>query len=248
MPFRSRNLFMTSKKPGEAYSVAYLLSYGSSCRESSCPTVRAEFQQSLSASDLGTILTVYSGLNLQASFWQLFRAMEAQGADMASINQASDAFSLFGQAMLSLLIGFCLWQGRTMVKYAPAPRQIRRATEWIADHLDQDIYLDDVARYAGVSVRNLQVCFKRQFGYGPVAYINEMRLRRAHDDLRSANADVTIAEIARRWKFSRPGDFATRYKALFGRYPSETRRSWQTEKNLLKVEESRQPPLCAIAE
>jgi len=64
----------------------------------------------------------------------------------------------------------------------------------------------------------------------------------------AANADVTIAEIARRWKFSRPGDFATRYKALFGRYPSETRRSWQTEKNLLKVEESRQPPLCAIAE
>lgn len=241
MPFRSKNLFFTNKKPGESYCFGYLLSYGAPRRENGCSGVRAEFQPSLTPPDLGNILTVYSGLNCQASFWQFFRTMEAQGADVSSLNPATDAFSLLGQAMLSLIIGFWLWQGRAKVKYAPAPRQIRRAVEWIDAHIDQDIYLDDLARVSGVSVRNLQICFKRQFGVGPIAYITAMRLRRAHEDLKSAAPNVTIAEIAKRWKFSRPGDFATKYKSMFGRYPSETRRFGQMETRLLTAETIHEP-------
>ncbi|MCX8997389.1 helix-turn-helix transcriptional regulator [Rhizobiaceae bacterium BDR2-2] len=105
----------------------------------------------------------------------------------------------------------------------PSPHYVRKAVDWIEAHAAEKIRLEDIAAAAGVSVRSVQAGFKEQYGLSPIAYILKTRLRHVHRDLLSAEPEVSIAEIARRWGFLHMGDFAMRYRKLFGRTPSQTR-------------------------
>jgi AraC-like DNA-binding protein len=59
-----------------------------------------------------------------------------------------------------------------------------------------------------------------------MAYVRQVRLARAHAELRAADPDqTTVAEVARRWGFPRAGRFAARYRARYGVPPSRTLRA-----------------------
>ena len=67
-------------------------------------------------------------------------------------------------------------------------------------------------------------------GISPMGYLREVRLARAHDDLRRARPDeTTVARIANKWGFTSHGRFATAYRARFGIHPAGTlrEREWQ---------------------
>ncbi|WP_187277436.1 AraC family transcriptional regulator [Methylobacterium sp. WL103] len=107
---------------------------------------------------------------------------------------------------------------------APA-RTVRAALDYIEAHLSAPLTLPDIAAAAGLSVRSLQDKFRQAVGQTPVQYIIDSRLRRVHQDLLSDNnAMHSIAEIAVRWGFVHMSDFGPRYRRLYGRAPSETRR------------------------
>jgi transcriptional regulator GlxA family with amidase domain len=56
-------------------------------------------------------------------------------------------------------------------------------------------------------------------------YLREVRLRRAHADLRVADPSVTtVASVGYRWGFANPSRFAASYAAAFGQPPSATLR------------------------
>jgi AraC-like DNA-binding protein len=77
-----------------------------------------------------------------------------------------------------------------------------------------------LAMQCHVSVRTLQEGFRRHLGMSPMAYVREVRLRRAHRDLRSADpAHTTVAAIAHRWGFTHLGRFAAAHKMMFGKTP-----------------------------
>ncbi|NGO72624.1 helix-turn-helix transcriptional regulator [Streptomyces boncukensis] len=90
----------------------------------------------------------------------------------------------------------------------------------------------DAARLAAigqVSLRTLQEAFRTHVGMSPTAYVSEVRLQRAHAQLRSSAPGATrISEVAHRWGFAHLGRFAQRYRARFGETPSETLRSGPT--------------------
>ena len=72
-----------------------------------------------------------------------------------------------------------------------------------------------LAMQCHVSVRTLQEGFQRHLGMSPMAYVREVRLRRAHRDLRSADpAHNTVAAIAHRWGGSPVSRFAAAHKML----------------------------------
>lgn len=106
----------------------------------------------------------------------------------------------------------------------PAPRAVRRATEAIHARPGHPYTVKELAIVAGISDRRLQEAFQRHAGMSPMAYLREVRLGRAHDDLRHAPPGTTVADIAFRWGFVHLGRFAARYRTRYGQSPSETLR------------------------
>jgi transcriptional regulator GlxA family with amidase domain len=92
-------------------------------------------------------------------------------------------------------------------------------------HLQDPISIADIAIAAGVSTRALQSAFQRQFEMTPSHYLRRMRLRAAHEELRTAtDARVAVRDVARRWGFVHAGRFAQLYADQYGERPSETLR------------------------
>ncbi|WP_162244752.1 helix-turn-helix transcriptional regulator [Aureimonas sp. Leaf454] len=108
----------------------------------------------------------------------------------------------------------------------PQSRRIRLALDFIEANIAGRLKLADVAQACDVSVRTLQMLFKREMGTSVVQVIIDGRLDRVHADLlRAANSPTFVNQIARRWGFQYMGDFSRRYRARFGCTPSETLRT-----------------------
>ncbi|HEX7303436.1 AraC family transcriptional regulator [Lentzea sp.] len=103
------------------------------------------------------------------------------------------------------------------------PRTLRRAIAFIESNAAEDLTAADIARAARVSIRAIQLAFRRHLDTTPMAYVRRVRLSCAHDDLCAANGSVTT--IAARWGYARPSVFAAHYRAAYGVPPSQTLRS-----------------------
>jgi AraC-like DNA-binding protein len=107
-----------------------------------------------------------------------------------------------------------------------APRAVRRVAEAMRADAAQAFTVADLARIAGVSPRSLQDSFQRYLGTSPMAYLREVRLSRAHRELREAGpGQNTVTEIAYRCGFVHLGRFAALYRRRYGVSPSQTLRS-----------------------
>nr|WP_231747860.1 helix-turn-helix transcriptional regulator [Auraticoccus cholistanensis] len=108
-----------------------------------------------------------------------------------------------------------------------APAAVRRATAFIEEHAGEPVTAAQIAAAAGIGVRALQYAFARHHSATPSEYLRRVRLERAHRELLEAQPGDgrTVAAVAARWGFPRPGRFASHYRAVYGRSPSETLRS-----------------------
>lgn len=103
------------------------------------------------------------------------------------------------------------------------PQTLRRAIMFIEDNAAKDITAADIAHAARVSIRAMQLAFRRHLDTTPMAYLRRVRLSCADADLRAANGSVTA--IAARWGYARPSVFSAHYRAAYGVSPSKTLRS-----------------------
>jgi transcriptional regulator GlxA family with amidase domain len=130
--------------------------------------------------------------------------------------------------MLSLLLTQPELRERMLAEVrGPVTREaVRKATEIVECEPTSHPTTAGLAAAAGVSVRALQVGFREVLDTTPQAYMLEVRLRRAHDELRGAQAEegATVTRIARRWGFGNVGRFAEQYRQAYGEKPSETLR------------------------
>lgn len=106
----------------------------------------------------------------------------------------------------------------------PAPRQVKRAQDFIRENAALPIALSDIAAASGVGARALQIAFKRTYGVTPMHALTRERLRRARVDLERRAADDSVTDVALRWGFSHLGRFSADYRAEFGELPRETLR------------------------
>jgi AraC-like DNA-binding protein len=114
---------------------------------------------------------------------------------------------------------------RNPAPYGP-PRALRRVVDAMHDGPERQFRATDLASIAGMSVRSLQEGFRRHLGVSPMAYLQQVRLERAHQALeRDDPQQVTVAAIAHRWGFSHLGRFACAYRSRYGVSPSDTLRS-----------------------
>jgi AraC-like DNA-binding protein len=176
---------------------------------------------------LGPRLDISSGLG--SSWLRLVRLIMVDHAQQASLVH----HPLIGPRLQeSLITGLLLatdHQYRTQLdsrrQFTAAPRAVRRAAEAMRAEPERPFTVTDLAEVAGVSRRSLQQGFQRYVGMSPMTYLREVRLGRAHDELRYGDpADVSVAEVAHRYGFLHLGRFAALYRHRYGESPSQTLR------------------------
>ncbi|GGT16278.1 helix-turn-helix domain-containing protein [Nonomuraea spiralis] len=84
------------------------------------------------------------------------------------------------------------------------PETLRRAIAYLEAHPDQDITVADIAAAAHVTVRAVQLAFRRHLDITPLAYLRRVRLHHVHQDPRAADPGRrdSVAAIAARWGFA----------------------------------------------
>lgn len=110
-------------------------------------------------------------------------------------------------------------RGRTLL---PASRELGLAIDFMEENADKPIKGADIARAAGISLRSLQLGFRRADLGTPGAYLRRIRLKRVQAELATPRSDTRVTSSARRWGFANPGAFAALYQQTFGERPSVT--------------------------
>jgi len=103
---------------------------------------------------------------------------------------------------------------------------VRRGVSFLEANPDLDLSVGDVARVCHVSVRALQLAFRRHLDTTPMAYLRRVRLDRVRADLSAADpsAGATVTEIAARWGFADASRFGAHYRRMYGETPRQTLR------------------------
>ena len=99
---------------------------------------------------------------------------------------------------------------------------VRRVEEYIDAHWQLPISVEHLADVTGLGVRTIFATFKRNRGYTPLAYLKMVRLKNAHELLRSPTEDTAVTSVALNCGFSNLGHFAKDYQDAFGERPSLT--------------------------
>ncbi len=80
--------------------------------------------------------------------------------------------------------------------------------------------LDGIADYVGLNREYLSRLFSKETGIGLFQYINEVRMKRAGEMIRS-NKQVYVKEVAAAVGFDDPYFFSRKFKDFYGKTPSE---------------------------
>jgi AraC-like DNA-binding protein len=155
---------------------------------------------------------------------------EGLRADPEAMTQpllAGAAARLLAASLLSTFPNTWVTEPHPQDRTDATPTTLSRAIAFIEENADLDITVADVARAAYVTVRAVQLAFRRYLDTTPMAFLRRVRLERTHEQLlATAPQDgTTIAQIAARWGFADPSRFSALYSHTYGELPSHTLRS-----------------------
>ncbi|MEV0029698.1 helix-turn-helix transcriptional regulator [Nocardia sp. NPDC050793] len=104
------------------------------------------------------------------------------------------------------------------------PDTLRRAIAYIEAHANEPITVADIAAGAHVTIRAVQLAFRRHLDSTPMAYLRTVRLAGAHEQLRAgaSGSGLTVTSVAANWGFAHPGRFASAYRQAYGVAPQTT--------------------------
>ena len=87
---------------------------------------------------------------------------------------------------------------------------------YMYENLSEPLTLTGLEAVAGISVRSLQMEFKKRFQLSPLCWLREQRLLRAHQLLTSKNEERPVSAIAKECGFTHFGRFSVAFKKKFG--------------------------------
>lgn len=102
-------------------------------------------------------------------------------------------------------------------------RQIMKALDYIENHYNQELPVEDIAREAGLSVGYLSKQFKGLLGTSPSEYARNFRIAKAAELLR--RDDMTVAGVARELGFGDITLFSRQFRQVTGISPTGFRRN-----------------------
>ena len=99
---------------------------------------------------------------------------------------------------------------------------VRRMDEYLHHHQTEVIYLEDVARFCGASIRTMQKATTAVRGMSASRYLRLRRLWSVRQSLASGRGIIKIADIARSHGFWHLSEFSASYRSVFDETPSDT--------------------------
>lgn len=156
-----------------------------------------------------------SSARVDLAFERLFdlQSSERPGSLIRKLKMKSAALELF----LALAETPCLPPSR---KGRPNEK-LKSVIERMTAHPEQDFPVEEMARVAALSTGAFTDAFKRMTGLPPHAYLLDIRVKRAREDL--SKGSETVAAIARRYRFPTARHFATVFKRIIGLSPRQCR-------------------------
>ena len=106
----------------------------------------------------------------------------------------------------------------------PMPHHVKKARDYIEQHLAEPIALASLAQFCEVSIRTLQNGFTRFLQQTPSDYVRTRRLALVHLALQQAGPADSVTDILLRHGVASFGHFAMQYRKQYGCLPSETLR------------------------
>jgi AraC-like DNA-binding protein len=103
-----------------------------------------------------------------------------------------------------------------------APRDIKRALDFIGAKLASPITIADVAEASGIAGRTLFKHFRDYHGISPFRFLRNARFQKVRETLTHAQPEDSVTAIAMSWGFSHMGRFSVEYRKRYGESPSET--------------------------
>jgi AraC family ethanolamine operon transcriptional activator len=102
---------------------------------------------------------------------------------------------------------------------------IRRSMELLEQRKNQHVLISELVTKAKVSERTLRNAFNEYFGVSPCRYLQLRQLHQVYLALRTADPEeVLVSDVLFQYGVWDCGRFASRYRRLFGKPPSETLR------------------------
>jgi AraC family transcriptional regulator len=144
------------------------------------------------------------------------------------VGQPGEQNALYAEALSVVLMHELLRQAAGTAPSAPAiqgglaPWQQKRVTEFIEEHLAEELSLATLAAIARLSPFHFARAFKQTLGHPPHRYHTERRIERAKSLL--ASDALSISEIALAVGFGETSSFTAAFRRLSGVTPSHYRR------------------------
>ena len=109
-----------------------------------------------------------------------------------------------------------------LVRYRPIPRDLKKAIDYIRNHLNGKMSFAELVAHCGVPERTLRKHFRTFIAAAPLKYWRQLRLAGVRACLLEGSGNASITEVAIRFGFSHFGRFAQDYRHHFGETPSAT--------------------------
>jgi AraC-like DNA-binding protein len=107
-----------------------------------------------------------------------------------------------------------------------ADTKVQAALRLVAAEQGGDRTTLDLAAELGISLRALELGFRRELKTTPHEYLRAARLTRVHEELTLADGHrTTVSAVASKWGFANHSRFARAYREQFGEPPAQTLRS-----------------------
>lgn len=104
-----------------------------------------------------------------------------------------------------------------------SPRQLHRACDFIAEHLADDIFLDDLAELTGLTAKHFSRAFRQSTGLPPHQYLILQRVEAAKRHL--IEGRMSLANIALACGFADQSHFTATFRKAVGASP----RAWRLQ-------------------
>ena len=110
--------------------------------------------------------------------------------------------------------------GLSKIALSKFKKEVQAVIIYVNAHYMDKLTLDSIADYVGLNREYLSRLFSKETGIGLFQYINEVRMKRAGEMIRS-NKQVYIKEVAAAVGFDDPYFFSRKFKDFYGKTPSE---------------------------